>query len=317
MSDGSHIEWTDATWNVATGCTKISDGCLNCYITRTPPFRMGHRRFDQSGIGGSTDVQLHEDRLTHPLRWSSPRKVFVCSLADLFHEDVPDAYLARVFAVMALAPQHTFQLLTKRHARMRSLLSSEAFMSAVDDAAYRMARGDDPDVTGAARREAYRAHAGWMVTWPGTGGRLLPWPLPNVWVGVSAETQTWADIRVPVLLDTPAAVRWVSVEPMLGPIGLHAVGGVDALCPDVDQYPGVRTDPHPGLDWVVCGCESGRLSARPMDLAWAEQILADCRESGVPVLVKQLPTGPRGRATQDMTTFPERLRVREYPAVTR
>lgn len=133
MADKTNIEWTQATWSPVTGCTRVSEGCTRCYIERTPPFRMAGRRFDGDHIGATTGVQLHPERLEIPLRWRKPRRVFVCSMADLFHDQVPDEYIARVFVVMALAPRHTFQVLTKRHARMRSLLNSREFYAAVYD----------------------------------------------------------------------------------------------------------------------------------------------------------------------------------------
>src|SRR5688500_5998333 len=120
MSDGSKIQWTETTWNILSGCTRVSDGCDHCYIERTPPFRMAGRRFDKPGIGGTTGVKLHPERLEQPLHWRKPRRVFVNSLADLFHEDVPAEFIAKAFAVMRATPQHTYQLLTKRHARMRN-----------------------------------------------------------------------------------------------------------------------------------------------------------------------------------------------------
>lgn len=287
MSDGSKIEWTEATWNVATGCTKVSDGCLHCYIERTPPFRMAHRGFDKEGIGGSTGVVLHDERLHQPFHWRKPRRIFVCSLADLFHDSVPDLFIAKVWATMARTPQHTYQVLTKRPARMRSLLSSHDFTLAV---------------------EAVCGHRDWS------------WPLPNVWAGVSAESQKWADIRIPHLLDTPAAVRWVSAEPLLEPIDFdrwlhHDVAvrtEVGARC-----YCGAWMNadgdcPTGRLGWVVCGGESG-LGARLCDPDWLERIVADCEDASVPVLVKQLGTVTGGRKHHDIGTFPSTLRVREYP----
>jgi protein gp37 len=245
VADNSKIEWTESTWNFISGCTKISDGCQNCYIERTPPFRMAHRRFDKPGIGGKTGVILHEDKLTLPLKWQKPRRIFVNSLADLFHEDVPDEFIIEAFTVMARAEQHTFQVLTKRHARMRSLLN-------------------DPSS-------------------PWLGGWAKSWPLPNVWLGVSVESQKWADIRVPALLDTPAAVRWLSCEPLLGPVDLHYCDGVDAIAQDWNAFLGA---PHPLVDWVVCGGESGP-GARPMHPDWARSLRDQCQAEGVPYFFKQ------------------------------
>ncbi|CPW68544.1 bacteriophage protein gp37 [Mycobacteroides abscessus] len=252
MGDKTRIEWADATWSPVTGCTRVSDGCLNCYIERSTPIRVAGRKFDGEGIGSSLAVQLHPNRLDWPLRKRDGKKIFVCSQADLFHCDVPDEYIARVFAVMALAPHHTFQVLTKRHDRMRSLLSSHAFWARVGVA------GLDRDV--------------WL---PQAGVSLDQHYLPNVWLGVSAEDQKRADLRIPALLDTPAAVRFVSAEPLLGPIDLHG----DPLGKDSVFWIG-----H--LDWVIVGGESGP-GARPMHPDWARSMRDQCVAAGVPFLFKQ------------------------------
>ncbi len=276
MSAISRIEWTDASWNPVTGCTRTSEGCLRCYIDRTPPFRMAHRRFDGPGIGATTGVKLHADRLGIPTRWRTPRRVFVCSLADLFHQQVPDRFIADVFAVASIAAQHTFQVLTKRHARLRSLLNSAGFWATVDAA--RLVRGHRP------LPDAGPAH------------------LPNVWLGVSVETQQWADIRIPALLDTPAAVRFLSCEPLLGPVDItrwlkrpqgacdrcHHRGPLDwdsahlwGTCP-------CRCHPTPPArpDWVIVGGESGP-KARPMHPDWARSLREQCTTAGVAFFYKQ------------------------------
>ncbi|MGV7864064.1 DUF5131 family protein, partial [Mycobacterium kansasii] len=206
MAEHTHIEWTEATWNVISGCTRVSPGCDHCYIERTPPFRMARRRFDGDGIGSTTGVILHPERLEIPLHWRKPRRIFVCSLADLFHDEVSDNFIAHVFAVMQSCAAHTFQVLTKRHARMRALLNSDEFWSAVTDFGT-IVMGQRPS------RPQY---------WPDEGARNKY--LPNVWVGVTAENQQWADIRIPALLDTPAVVRWLSAEPLLGPLDLAGRG---------------------------------------------------------------------------------------------
>jgi protein gp37 len=255
MSDNSPIEWTDATWNVVTGCTKVSPGCDNCYAeTFAERFRGTAGHHFQTGF----DLTLRPERMTLPLRWRKPRRIFVNSMSDLFHKDVPDEYIARVFAVMMAAPQHTFQLLTKRHARMRALLSSTAFKVAVAEA---WAFGSDV---------------------PDSAPKPAGWPLPNVWLGVSVEDQHWADIRIPALLDTPAAVRWISAEPLLGPIRLpeFVVGGApDCPCEEGGEC-------LPNLDWVVVGGESGP-GARPMHPAWARGLRDQCQEGSIPFLFKQ------------------------------
>ena len=191
MTDKTKIEWTDATWNPVTGCTKVSAGCDHCYA-ETIANRFAGTKAYPSGF----DVTLWPDRLDQPLRWQRPRRIFVNSMSDLFHDEVPDEFIGRVFAVMALAPQHTFQVLTKRPGRMRSLLRSGLFQRWVEEYASSMA------------------------------GRIVnhPWPLPNVWLGVSVENQKWADVRIPQLLGTPAAVRFLSCEPLLASVDLTGSG---------------------------------------------------------------------------------------------
>lgn len=265
MADNSKIEWTDATWNPVTGCTKVSPGCDHCYAERIT------ERFH--GKGSFAVVRRDEAKLYLPLRWRKPRRIFVNSMSDLFHEDVPDGFAARVFATMARAQQHSFQVLTKRHGRMRAMLNAPSFVGLVRHTL-------------------------------GTVGEDMVWPLPNVWLGVSCENQQWADIRIPALLDTPAVVRWVSAEPFLGPIDLHArdtrtfgprwlpatAYGVNA--PDHRAGDGsavgdlYATMYGPNLDWVVTGGESGP-NARPADPDWFRQIRDQCVEAGVAYLHKQ------------------------------
>jgi protein gp37 len=244
MGETTGIQWSDSTWNVVTGCTRVSPGCDHCYIERQPPFRIHGRKFSGAETGATTGVMLHPDRLEWPFRTGKralgPR-VFVCSLADLFHEDVPDEFIIRVFAVMAETQNLTYQVLTKRPARMRALLNSGAIRAAVYD---------------------------------------IGWPLPNVWLGVSAENQTWANARIPILLTTPAEVRFVSYEPALGPLDLTSVAIPHGL---VEAKGGTI----PGLDWVICGGESGP-GARPMPLKWAEDVRDQCASAGVAFFMKQL-----------------------------
>jgi len=283
MSDKTGIEWTrgddgtaGATWNPVTGCEKISAGCDHCYAeTFAERWRGTPGHYFERGF----DVQLRPDKLDQPLRWKRPRRVFVNSMSDLFHKDVPDLYIAKVFAVMAIASQHTFQVLTKRHARMRSLVSSPTFGDTVLD---------------------------YMSDFPGgeqaKDEQRVPWPLPNVWLGVSTENQHWADIRIPVLLDTPAAVRFISAEPLLGPIDLHGPivnGHRPRLTYWLDGRPGwgpEKREPSglvtrkitvgPALDWVIAGGESGS-GARPIHPDWVRSLRDQCAESSVPFFFKQ------------------------------
>jgi protein gp37 len=281
MSDNTKIEWSEATWNPILGCSKVSPGCDHCYAITQATIRGGnpHPKVAAAFAGlterteGGQDwtgrVNLLTERLTQPLSWRKPKRIFVNSLADLFHEDVPDDFIVQVFAVMASAQRHSFQVLTKRHGRMRSLLSSSAFQAAVTSAAARLLRVGQPD---------FRA--------------LDVWPLPNVWLGVSAEDQHWAAIRVHALLATPAAVRWVSAEPLIGPIDLRNLqvrNGVllDALWGDVKTAAGEIYAACPGsVSWVVAGGESGA-GARPMRPEWAQSLRDQCQGARVPFLFKQ------------------------------
>lgn len=264
MSATTGIEWTDATWNPVTGCTKVSPGCDHCYAeTFAERWRGTPGHYYENGF----DVQLRPDKLELPLSWRKPKRVFVNSMSDLFHDSVPDEYIARVFAVMALAERHTFQVLTKRHARMRSLLRSDAFWKAAD-----ISRS-----SGVARLDA-------------AGNPTLT----NIWLGVSAENQQWADIRIPALLDTPAAVRFVSAEPLLGHIEFEFE---NHYAPDHSNCSGLVSPAHEpacgrepgrhwGIDWVIVGGESGR-GARPMHPQWARDIRDQCQNAGVAFLFKQ------------------------------
>lgn len=268
MGDRSAIEWTDATWNPTSGCTKVSEGCEHCYITRTPPFRMQGRTFlpiDGPELGKSTGVILHPDRLDRPLRWRRPRHVFVDSLSDLMHEAIPDSFIARVFAVMALADWHNFQLLTKRPGRLRSLLTSERFTREVQS-----------QVAGLAAAHGRPAAQRWQ------------WPLPNVWVGVSVESQKWANVRIPPLLATPAAVRFLSCEPLLGEVLLCRCDGAQF---EVVRHPFLIAADCPlhgdhRLDWVIAGGESGS-GSRPVHPSWVRGLRDQCTAGDVAFFFKQ------------------------------
>ncbi|OBK22538.1 DUF5131 family protein [Mycobacterium asiaticum] len=259
MADKTGIEWTDSTWNPITGCTEVSTGCDHCYAkTFAERWRGTAGHYFENGF----DVQLRPDKLSLPLRWKRRRRIFVNSMSDLFHDQVPDDYIARVFAVMALAEHHTFQVLTKRHARMRSLLSNEEFQSEV---AYNvlalLTPSDDAHPFGELPSQIAD-----VIDW---------WPIRNVWLGISAENQQWADIRIPALLDTPAAVRFVSAEPLLGPIDFGLI-----------ERSAWQPDAITGIDWVIVGGESGP-GARPMHPRWAESLQRQCETAAVPFLFKQ------------------------------
>lgn len=296
MSTGTKIQWTEATWNPLSGCTPVSPGCLHCYAAT-----MSHRleAMGQPKYKGLTvlrngvrtfngTIRLDEKALTIPLHWKKPRHIFVNSMSDLFHKDVPFEFVDKVFAVMEQCPQHTFQVLTKRPERMAEYLNQSAF-------------GD--------------------------------WPLPNVWLGTSVENQKCADERIPWLLQCPAAVRFLSCEPLLGPIDLGD-------CLDDETYGDEGGDgPCSAIDWVIVGGESGP-NARRCDVNWIADIIRQCRDAGLPCFVKQLGSRPfkgdvgspdgwpvkdgpvnwetgeihlKDSHGADMAEWPEELRVREWP----
>lgn len=310
MSENTKIEWADATWNPASGCTKLSPGCAHCYIASTPPFRMQGRRFDSKT--GSTDIQFHPDRLEAPLHWLTPRRVFVNSLSDLFHESIRRDFIVRVYATMVAADWHIFQLLTKRPERRQWLLEDPEFRRDV--------AGETARLINAMGLRPGRTTMN-LAAWNSGAAR-------NIWEGVTAENQRWANIRVPILLDTPAALRFVSYEPALGPVDFTAID----KSPDDE-----RTLGNAVLDWIIIGGESGP-KARPFDIAWARGVVAQCQAAGVPVFVKQLGAHPcfepdgsfqtfhhshgsklckrlRDRKGATPSEWPEDLRVRQMPEV--
>lgn len=273
----SKIEWTDEVWNPTVGCRRVSEGCRNCYAERMAKrlAAMGRKEYagllDESGRWNG-QVRMLENRLSQPLRWKRPRRVFVDSMSDLFHEDVPIDFIANVFAVMELASQHTFMILTKRPDRMKAILPSDDF-----------------------RRE-YRDCIKILTEATFTGYYE---PLDNVWLGVSVENQYAADKRIPYLLETPAAVRFVSCEPLLGPVDLNmgicpVCGGCGELAGHYFQDDGMDICDGCGgsgktidkIDWVICGGESGP-GARPMHPDWARGLRDQCQTAGVPFFFKQ------------------------------
>lgn len=318
---GSRIEWLHRpgtkpeVWNPVTGCTKVSEGCRNCYAERQAA-RFWPTQYPAEGRA-FTDVWPHPDRLDAPLRWRSPRTVFVNSMSDLFHDAVPDAFIDRVFAVMALAPQHTFIVLTKRPERMRAWMSKNPSVSrAIADVVAGSGKVAIDAMNRAADLNYDRARFGFVE----------PWPLPNVWLGVSVEDQRTADQRIPLLLQTPAAVRVVSAEPLLGPVDLNDDDGPNGTGGRFNVL-------EMGIDWLIVGGESGP-KARPCDVAWVRLIVQQGKAAGVPVFVKQLGANPvvtddtcsleraireggytmRDHKGSDPSEWPEDLRIREWPS---
>ena len=318
MSDKTGIAWTNATWNPVTGCTKVSQGCKHCYAEREWARLTANPKATAYYGRAFTDVACHEDRLDQPLRWSKPRMIFVNSMSDLFHEDVPDDFIDKVFAVMALAEQHVFQVLTKRPERMRRWLDPE--------------HDNREHAVGQAMREIAASR--------GSNDAGLPeWPITNIWLGVSIEDQATADERIPLLLQTPAAVRWVSAEPLLNKIDLTHLeldpfNYYNALTGDTIMLDRTIIPMENTLSWVVAGGESGN-SARALDARHLYALVSQCKDAGTPIFVKQL--GYRfmdldnefygagiqtvdgkakmvNRVGADLNEWPEGLRVREWPA---
>jgi protein gp37 len=282
VSDGTKIEWTDATWNPITGCSVVSPGCTNCYAMKLAGGRLKHTvsrvglTIDtKAGAVWNGEVRLNQHWLTQPIAWGRPRRVFVCAHGDLFHESVPDAWIDRIFAVMAMAPRHTFQVLTKRAARM-----AEYVVAAAGRVADNVERFD-------------RYNPGKVIPGQYAYARSMQWPLPHVWLGVSVEDQKRADERIPLLLRTPAAVRWLSCEPLLGAVRLDN-GDTSWLSCDGRADDGHCCTTHDetgarhfhGIDWVVAGGEFGH-GARPMHPGWARSLRDQCVAAGVPFFFKQ------------------------------
>ena len=361
MSTGTGIEWTDTTWNPVVGCTPVSPGCLNCYAA-TFAARGLHANYvgltvrKKATEDGKTravfngTVRTLPDKLTEPLRWKKPRRVFVNSMSDLFHESVPFDFVDSVFAVMALCPQHTFQVLTKRPERMAEYLRSKA--SPLDRDRWTMIaeiaahvgkivwdpRGSDPvnyyGIAGGTRGKDF------------SNRRAAPaWPLPNVWLGTSVERQQEADERIPHLLRCQAAVRFLSCEPLLGSIDLprlwplHWSWDAKYRSPQEAIAAGANAERRPQalvspgchlIHWIIVGGESGT-GARPCHIEWIRFLVERCKSAGVPVFVKQLGANPereRQFAADDIrdvslelhdpkggepSEWPEDLRVREFP----
>lgn len=317
MSHSTSIEWTDATWNCLRGCSRVSEGCRNCYAEKIAgrfsdqgqPYYGLAIRNGTTGAHWTGAIRFMESQLTLPLRWRSPKRIFVNSMSDLFHEKVQDEWIEKILNVILKCPQHTFQVLTKRAARMYEWFDRE-----------------------------------WRI-W----GKPAK-PIKNLWLGVSCEDQPTADERIPLLLQTPGAVRWVSYEPALAPVDFTAFNLKRAAYGDSAIF----SDRHahrPGLHWIVIGGESGP-GARPFNIEWARDVIAQCKAAGVPCFVKQMggyvlsrnDTGFEGdtphswpmdthteeetaevyqsapvrvrlkdRKGGDWNEWPEDLRVREYP----
>lgn len=308
------IEWTERTWNPVLGCAVVSPGCTHCYAMRmahrlgrnpaTPAYEGLTRVVNDKPVWTGEMRLAGLDVLTEPLRRRKPTTWFVNSMSDLFADGVSDSWIDMIWAVMALTPQHTYQVLTKRPGRML------AYLKGLDRNGERRSHGVAGAVQGHAleylkhgkfARNGYGPH--YAADFEAHRDRLRPMPLANVWLGTSAEDQRRADERIPILLATPAARRFVSIEPMLGPINLISdLGGTQWIggqrgCGGTHVgtgEPGCPRHPHHhhdnrclrGLDWVIVGGESGP-GARPMHPAWPRQLRDQCAQAGVPFFFKQ------------------------------
>jgi protein gp37 len=299
------IEWTDRTWNPVRGCSRVSEGCRNCYAERTAArfsnqvnlgdgsyLADGHGDkkpglFDQfairtpSGPRWTGKVELIESKLTEPFHWKKSQRVFVNSMSDLFHEALPDEAIDRVFAVMALCPLITFQVLTKRPERMFDYFGEE-IQRAVEI------------------KTAAQVYGAKKIA----EAEFMPWPYRNIWLGVSVEDQATADERIPLLLQTPAAIRFVSYEPALGPVDFTVLQPnreveIDSLNGRHGVYRPLRGS-NEKLDWIIAGGESGP-GARPPKPDWFRSVRDQCIAADVPFFFKQWGEwGPFGQASVGM-----------------
>jgi protein gp37 len=304
MGDKSGIEWTDATWNPVRGCSPVSTGCKNCYAetvaarfsgpgqpyeglvkitTRERILRRDHRdggvslqRVEHRDARWNGVVRMVPEHLADPLRWRKPRRIFVNSMSDLFHEALTNEQIAAVFGVMAAAPRHTFQVLTKRAERMRD------WFRWVAETCHSATTYDCTLFNHLASKHGVQARPGWRRHCAETEDLHRSWPLPNVWLGVSVENQAAADERIPLLLETPAALRFLSCEPLLGPVNVCAVPDGKTRLAEFSA----RNTPLGDIDWVIAGCESGR-GARPAQVDWYRALRDQCAAAGVPFFLKQ------------------------------
>lgn len=284
MSDKTGISWTDSTWNPVTGCTRVSAGCDHCYAVEMTKrlAKYGSKNYIGLVNDGKSHfngvVRCHDDMLLKPFGWKKPRRVFVNSMSDLFHKDVPFEFIDKVFAVMALCPHLTFQILTKRPERAAEYLNAHPGLTR-------------PQLIGLEAVQVAERHcprASRNASWAGT-----IWPIPNVWLGTSVEDQKAADERIPHLLRCPAAVRFLSVEPLLGQVDLDRhfpsfegrFFGRIPITASVMRDDCINPNP-PVIDWAIVGGESGP-GRREMRLEWLEGIVRQCQAAGVPVFVKQ------------------------------
>lgn len=333
MPTKTSIEWTDYTSNpirfrtsdgrVVWACEKTSPGCKNCYADALSQRYTQRRAGEWNAATMATLTPFLDEKELHSLlhmKSLSGKRVFIGDMTDIFGDWVERWMLAHLFAVFALRPDVTWQVLTKRSSRLRELLNDESFRTEVDEFITMIAmdyEGDDR------RTDDMRATAPDVLA-------DTDWPLPNVWLGVSCEDQERANERIPELLQTPAAVRFISAEPLIGRINLHRIANPDGsghASAIQGHHDDNRYEFDEQLDWVIVGGESGP-GARPCDVAWIRSIVQQCQSVGVAAFVKQLGAMPiagrsphpddmfirlKSRKGGDPTEWTEDLRVREFP----
>jgi protein gp37 len=327
----TNISWTNETINPIVGCSRVSPGCAKCYAASAAASpRL--QQFPQYQAVSEWDgtVQFVKSQLLKPLSWRKPKKIFVCSMADLFHENVPFEWIDQIIAVIALCPQHTFQILTKRPERALQYFSQPKLWVKWYEAAL--------------------AHL-WGAIGEKFGGLInlqqyfieQPFPLSNLWLGTSVENQQTADKRIPILLQIPAVVRFLSCEPLLGEITLsryhnnnigylgHKIKcsncGITGINPPDKYYQycwqcyAKMSWLEPTISWIICGGESGA-DSRPCHIDWIESIVQQCQSAKTPVFVKQLGANAilqnqrfktRDKKGGEIEEFPQQLRIREFP----
>lgn len=310
MGDKTGIAWTDATWNPTIGCTRVSEGCRHCYAERMAarfagpgqPYE-GVASMTPSGPRWTNEVRVVMKRMNDPVRWTRPRRIFVNSMSDLFHPAIAYPVIWMILETARRAPQHTYQVLTKRPGNAAAFFEWLADQWMQGEPIF---PGADPGPHSASNADR-AAHF----------ERLWSEYFPNVWLGTSTENQETAEERVPLLLRTPARIKWLSVEPMIGPVRLRPEWIARYTPPSPSSFGG-RWDGPLTLHWVVIGGESGP-GARPMSEQWPTSLMDQCRAAGVPVFFKQAGDklarhwGCAARKGDDPDEWPEEFRVQEYP----
>lgn len=271
------IEWTDQTWNPVVGCSEVSPGCANCYAREAARSqRLQQFPQYQTVKAWNGTVEFVESQLLKPVSWKSPQMVFVCSMADLFHNNVPDEWIDRVMAIAAICPRHTFQILTKRPERMRAYFADPNRTRWICDRALDLLRDEENPLKWKLPLEQFEVKI----------------PLPNVWLGTTVENRK-AIARIPAMRDTPSVLRFLSCEPLLEDLG------------DL---------PLTGIDWVIVGGESGS-RARLCKVEWIRAIVEQCDRAGVPVFVKQPGSNTDVSASRQnkISALPTELQIQQFP----